>query len=235
MPLVVSTIGLHGSASTWVFNVVRELTIDAVGAAQVLALHAEETSQPLDEAVRAGRYLVIKSHHGSAELDAWLAAAEARIILSVRDPRDASISMAQRFNVALDDAVRWLANDCDRLIRLAAQGHLLLRYEDRFFDDPEAVARLAQVLGLRPAPATVATIFSRYRADAVRAFAESLQTLPPERLTPVGSWTMDRITLIHSPHIGDARSGKWRELPSLVQALMTRRFKPFLEHMGYLD
>jgi hypothetical protein len=99
-------------------------------------------SQALDEAARAVRYLVIKSP--TAPSCAWLAAAEARIILSVRDPRDASISMAQRFDVPLDDAVRWLANDCNRLVRLAAQGHLPLRYEDRFFDDPEAVARLAQ-------------------------------------------------------------------------------------------
>ena len=46
----------------------------------------------------------------------------------------AAISMTQRFNVPLNDAVRWLDNDCNRLVRLAAQGHLLLRYEDRFFD-----------------------------------------------------------------------------------------------------
>jgi hypothetical protein len=234
-PRVVSTVGLHSSASTWVFNVVRELTIDAVGAARVLALHAEEAGQPLVEAAGAGRYLVIKSHHGSAELDAWLAAAEARIVLSVRDPRDASISMSQRFNAPLDHAVRWLANDCNRLLRLASQGHPLLRYEDRFFDDPKAVARLARLLGLRPSPATLEAIFARYRTDAVRAFAESLQTLPPERLTLVGSWTMDQMTLILAPHIGDARSGKWRELPGSVQAWMTRLFKPFLEHMGYLD
>jgi len=42
---------------------------------------------------------VIKSHHGSEGMDAWLAAEGARVILSVRDPRDASLSMAQRFNV----------------------------------------------------------------------------------------------------------------------------------------
>jgi len=34
-PFVVSTSGLHSSASTWVFNVVRELMIDAAGAARV--------------------------------------------------------------------------------------------------------------------------------------------------------------------------------------------------------
>src|SRR4051812_42545431 len=105
-PVVLSTVGLHGSASTWVFNVVRELMIDAVGEPHVLALYADDLSQLPDSDARSGRHLVIKSHQGSAGLDAWLIAAKAQIVLSVRDPRDASISMAQRFSSSLANAVR---------------------------------------------------------------------------------------------------------------------------------
>src|ERR1700683_4131907 len=126
---------MHGSASTWIFNVVRELLIADKGDEQVLTFYADELGQVPDEAARAGRHLVIKSHHGSAGLDSWLAAAHAPIILSVRDPRDACISMSQRFKAPLNHSVRWIANDCNRLLRLAPQGHLLLRYEDRFFED----------------------------------------------------------------------------------------------------
>jgi hypothetical protein len=233
VPFVLSTIDLHGSASTWVFNVVRELMIDAVSEARVLALYADEIGQVPDSAARSGRYLVIKSHHGSSELDAWLAAADARVVLSVRDPRDASVSMAQRFNTSLRHTVGWLANDCNRLLRLASQGFLLLRYEDRFFDDRGSIARLAQKIGLKPEPATVEAIFTRYRTEAVRAFAESLLALPPERLTQVGPFTMDRTTQILQPHIGDGRSGKWRELPASQQIWLTRLFKPFLDAFGY--
>jgi len=135
-PYLVATIGVHGSASTWVFNVVRELLIDAFGEPRVLSLYADELALLPDEPTRAGRHLLIKSHHGSEPLDAWLAAQQARIVLSVRDPRDAAISMAQRFNAPFNHTVRWIANDCNRLLRLAPQGHPLLRYEDRFFEDP---------------------------------------------------------------------------------------------------
>ena len=45
VPFLLSTIGLHGSASTWVFNVVRELMIDAVSEPRVLALYADEIGQ----------------------------------------------------------------------------------------------------------------------------------------------------------------------------------------------
>ena len=217
-PGLIATIGLHGSASTWFFNVIRELVAAAVGEAQVLALYADEVGQVPDEAARGGRHMVIKSHHGSQGLDAWLAGEQARVFLSVRDPRDACISMAQRFKAPLDRTVRWLANDCNRAIRLASVGHALLRYEDRFFDDRAAIEQLACALGLRPAPATIEAIFNRYRTAAVRGFAQRLAELPPARLTTVWTFKMDRVTQILECHIGDASSGKWRALPGSVQA-----------------
>lgn len=232
-PRLVATIGMHASASTWVFNVVRELLIAAVGDAQVLTFYADELRQMPDEATRAGRHLVIKSHHGSAEADSWLAAAQPMVFLSMRDPRDACISMSQRFKAPLNHSVRWIANDCNRLLRLAPQGHPMLRYEDRFFDDIAVAKHLAQALGLRVAPAEIEAIFARYRTEAVRSFAQRIGELPPERLTPVGPAMMDRVTQILGPHIGDTRTGKWRDLPAPAPAELTRVFTPFLDRFGY--
>ena len=232
-PLLVATIGMHASASTWVFNLVRELIISALGDDRVLAFYTDAVEQVPHDAARAGRHMVIKSHQGSEALDAWLTAKQARTFLSVRDPRDACISMSQRFNAPLNHSVRWIANDCTRLLRLAPQGHTLLRYEDRFFDDPTAAQRLAHALGLSLAPAAIDAIFNRYRTEAVRSFAQRLADLPPERLTTVASVPMDRVTQILAPHIGDARSGKWRDLPAPAQAELTRLFGPFLDRFGY--
>jgi hypothetical protein len=232
-PRLVATIGMHASASTWVFNVVRELLIAAVGDAQVLTFYADELRQMPDEAARAGRHLVIKSHHGSAELDSWLAAAQPPIFLSMRDPRDACISMSQRFKAPLNHTVRWIANDCNRLLRLAPQGHPMLRYEDRFFDNLASAEYIARALGLRVTPAMIEAIFARYRTDAVRSFAERIGELPPERLTPVGPAMMDRVTQILGPHIGDTRTGKWRDLPVPAPAELTRVFTPFLDRFDY--
>jgi hypothetical protein len=232
-PRLVATIGMHASASTWVFNVVRELMIAAVGEPLVLTLYADEVGQLPDAPARAGRHLVIKSHHGSAGLDAWLATAGARCFLSVRDPRDACISMAQRFKAPLGQTVRWIANDCNRLLRLAPLGHPLLRYEDRFFEDTAAVGRVADAIGLRFDPAVTAAIFARYRTEAVRNFAQNLAHLPPERLSMVATFPMDRVTQILAPHIGDTSSGKFRALPSPQQTELTRLFSPFLDRFGY--
>ena len=229
-PQVIATVGLHSSASTWVFNVVRELLIAARGESHVLSCYADECAQ-VPEA--AGRHLVIKSHSGSQDLDDWLVASEARFLLSVRDPRDACVSMTQRFKSPISHTVRWIAHDCARLIRLAPHGHLLLRYEDRFFDDRQAPKRIAVTLGLEPDPTALDAIFDRYTTESVRAFARSLSALPSERLTTVVNFPIDRVTQILAPHIGDTQIGKWLDLPFRQQVEMTRVFRAFLDQFGY--
>src|ERR1700761_7885951 len=93
----IATIGLHASASTWIFNVVRELMVVTLGEDSVLAIYEEEMAKIPDELTLAGRCLILKSHGGGTELDAWLETVGARVLLSVRDPRDAAISMSRRF------------------------------------------------------------------------------------------------------------------------------------------
>src|SRR5215469_2694792 len=104
-PLLVATVGLHASASTWVFNVARELLIAAYGEDAVMTLYADEIALLPTRTARAGRHLVVKSHRGSPPLDRWFVERGARVLVSVRDPRDAAVSMAQRFKRRLGDPV----------------------------------------------------------------------------------------------------------------------------------
>jgi hypothetical protein len=108
-----------------------------------------------------------------------------------------------------------------------------MRYEDRFFEDALAVGRVAQTIGLSPLPEVNEAIFARYQTEQVRSFARKLADLPPERLTMVGAFKMDRVTQILAPHIGDGSSGKWYDLPARSQAELTRLFGPFLDRFGY--
>jgi len=232
-PRIVATIGLHGSASTWVFNVCRELMMAAVGENRVETLYTDDGSDLPGSAACAGRYLIVKSHTGSPRLDEWLAVTKPHVMLSVRDPRDACISTAKRFNLSLRSAVQNVMYDCAHLIRLAAEGHAVLRYENRFFDDPGTVRELAGWLGIKVADAVMVAIFERYRTDAVRSFVQTLANLPTERKGVVRAVPTDKTTLYLSGHIGDGRSQKWHDLPESGQAALTRMFTPFLDQFGY--
>jgi hypothetical protein len=232
-PEVIATVGLHGSASTWVFNVCRELVAATVGPDQMLTCYADDLGQLPEEKARAGRHLLFKSHHGSHDLDSWLSARGAPIVLSLRDPRDACLSVSQRFAAPLQHSVQWIARDCQRMVRLADQGYPLLRFEERFFEERGSVDRLSGWLGIACAPDVKDAIFARYRTEAIRSFARKLDELPPERLTMVSAYRMDRLTQVLESHIGDARVGKWRDLPAPLQAELTRYFRPFLDRFGY--
>src|ERR1700722_3680832 len=232
-PLMIAAIGLHSSASTWVFNVARELMIATLGEHRVIALFADRMDQLPDQSEFAGRHVVVKSHFGSTELEAWLTVFDAMMFLSIRDPRDACVSMSQRFQRPLSKAVEWLSKDCDRLSRLADRGRMLLRYEDRFFDDVVTVESMADAIGARLPGSVIETIFARYRTETVRAFTADFDALPPGRVIQVGAFRMDRVTQIHEPHIGNAASAKWRDLPSGIQSELTLRFAAFLDRFGY--
>jgi hypothetical protein len=220
---VIATIGLHGSASTWVFNVARELTAAAFGEPNVVSLYTEKVSDLPQDVLQSGRHVVIKSHSGSAELDAWLDSIRAKIFLSIRDPRDASISMSQRFKAPLKTAAGWVASDCRRLMKRGS-GFPLLRYEERFFDDVATVERMADHLGFELNSAVIKSILAGYSTDAVRSLAQ--------KITDAGS-SPDAATQIHRGHIGDARCGKWRDLPRQIQIELTQQFEPFLAQFGY--
>ena len=220
---LVATVGLHASASTWVFNVVRELMVAALGPQQVYSLYSEEPGELPDRLSRTNQRIVLKSHHGSPGFDVWLESMQGVMFLSVRDPRDASISMSYRFNAPLATAAGCLGNDCRRMVALYAR-HPVLKYEERFFEHRATVDRIAKALQLELDPNVTDSIFDRYSAGAVRRFAQKLADDASE---------MDEATQIHRGHIGDTRSGKWRDLPGDIPRELTRLFAPYLEPLGY--
>lgn len=233
MPSPVVTIAMHGSASTWIFNVVRELALAAYGEGAVWSGFAEELKDLPPPEVWTSQALVIKAHYVRPELDAWMKAQAAETVLSLRDPRDAAISMAQRFQAPLAHAVEWIACDCERLAPRFDEGRSVLRYEEKFFDDRASIERIGGMIALPTDPALEATIFARYRREAVRDFAARIAELPPERLGRVGKFNMDQLTQFHEIHVGDGQVGKWRNLAPDTRRALTIRFRPFLDRFGY--
>jgi hypothetical protein len=228
------TLGLHGSASTWMYNVVRDMMAAAVGADHVVGIFAETARQVLQEQRAIGRFLVCKTHLADREFDMLVQLARPAALLTVRDPRDAAVSFMQRFRVSFDSIAKAMPAECARVIRYADAGYPLFRYEDRFFDDPRTLDAIGRHLGLALPASSTDAIFERYRTDSVRQFAASLESLPQERLARGPNDILDAVTQIHRGHIGDGRTGKWREhLDSDAQAWLNQHCGKFLERFGY--
>ena len=232
---VTATIGVYGSASTWVFNVVRELAIAQHGADKVHAIFSDTLQKVLEDPQARDRHLVWKLHRPDKGWPLFAALTRARVILTVRDPRDAMLSMMQRFGSEMDAACAAVLQALRGIAENSASPHFGLRYESRFFDRPETVRDLACYLGLSVAEAEQRRIFETYRTERVRQFGLAIDTLPPERVKPVGDVSRyDVVTQIHHAHIGDQRIGKWRDQFDAEQRrIVNARFAPYLRAFGY--
>ena len=232
---VAATLGVYGSASTWVFNVLRELSIAHHGADRVHAIFSDSTQKVLTDPRARERHIVWKLHRAD---DSWLAFAalsRARVVLTLRDPRDAMVSIMQRFGVGLTAACAEIVHTLQRVAEASAEGHPGLRYEDGFFSKPETVRALTHYFGWTVDDAEQARIFETYTADRVEQFGRVLDTLPASRVRRIGDWTcFDDVTQIHRKHIGDQRIGKWRQhFDAAEQAAINKRLAPYLRTFHY--
>ena len=234
---VTATLGVPGSASTWVFNVARELRTLQFGAQRVHSFFQDGVAGVWNYLIQhptRDQALVWKLHAPDATWAAFLADNHVRLVVSIRDPRDAMLSLMERFGVAHAAALHRMTATLRMVGECARYDHLRLRYEDRFFDQTRTVAAMAQHLGVALEQGEQERIYRAYQTEQVRHFAERLDRLPASRFKAFGSLQYDDVTQIHRTHIGDQKVGKWRDRFSKAeQHALTAHFEPFLRAMGY--
>lgn len=234
-PRIIMTIGVYSSASTWLFNVLRELMIAQHGQNRVLAIYSDTVAKVIGDQQALNRYVVWKMHFGEPAWEVFAQFADPTILLTVRDPRDAVLSLVNRFNTSVQLAAKGVGMSCNRVLQCAQAEYPILRYEDGFFQNPETIRRVAEHIGVGPDGAVIDGIRDRFSTESVRAFAEQVTSLPAERMK--GDPTIDlydEVTQIHRGHIGDGSVGKWRhQLTAEQQRAITDHFAPFLTRFGY--
>jgi hypothetical protein len=228
------TIGLYSSASTWVYNVLRELMLAQHGEDRVFSIYSDSVATVIGEPRALGRYVVWKIHLGEPAWDVFAQFADPTVLLTVRNPRDAILSLVNRFNTGIGLATNAIIRCCNRVAQCKGN-HPILRYEDRFFETADSVRRIAEYIGVAVPDTVIDAIFGRYSTEGVRALAEQVEALPADRLTGDPAIDCyDSMTQIHRGHIGDGRVGKWQhQLSEEQQRALTAHFAPFLARFGY--
>jgi len=222
---VVWCLGMYGSASTWLFNVVRMILEDQTGAPPRVDFVSGEA--PFAGASTAD---LVKSHEIANEAAILALARRAGVIfITVRDPRDAVTSLIQARSHTFARALHYVEQSAKLCACMRADKRARLwRYESRFFDDPATVAQLAAQLGLRLEPALSQKIFAANARAAVEAHIAAMPGRSDILRDNVSGDLLDPQTQWHSHHAGrGGEIGRWRHALSAAQVAEVQTRVPF--------
>jgi hypothetical protein len=233
---IVLCAGLKSSGSTWLYNVVIRLLKESSRGSkrQVAAFYADRVALFPKGSERA-RYLVVKSHVPSEPLLFVTRLTRGSIFLTIREPRDSVVSLMQRFHFPFDAALKDVAEEAARIVEFSrARDVVLFRYEERFHEDPQTIAGVADLLGVRVSKAVRQKFFTSLTPQSVRRTIGALKARGtfgaaprPEHFDPATHW--------HPGHVGDGRIAKYAEfLSAAQQAEVIARTRDYCKRFGYL-
>jgi hypothetical protein len=228
-------LGTYGSASTWTFNVVQKLA-GMLAPERPVVPHFVNDS--LDELNWSAGTLVVKSHATTAAAE--LARRARAIIITIRDPRDSLASLMAHNKVPLDIALDIISASAQLCARYAKHERaVLLRFDDRFFDDPATIRKLATLFDGTLPDADLQRIFAETRREEIEKFIAGMDQRPTVTTffneTINAEDTLDDVTGWHKHHAGrKGEDGRWRrELSASEVGAIEHRLRKWMVHFGY--
>ncbi len=200
--------GMYRSASTWSFNVCRDIL--RVPGRLVVGAHSPSFTETLSELSDPPDHLVYKSHHLDALPAEMLSKGEAKAVYTHRDPLDAIASGMRFLNVSFEKMFEYMAESIRTLEQLMAMKRgLLIGYEEVGNDTFNQVRRIAAYLEQPLSVSAMDAIVARNTPDALKAISDSFDSLPAERIiTDPANRAYDRETLLHRNHFQGGKSGQ---------------------------
>jgi hypothetical protein len=233
-PRLVLCLGLPGSASTWIFNVVRQM--HGLPRRSILSGYLDRRYEEFLQAMLGVNptleTIIIKSHRADTSLLRCVSERGAPCILSVRDPRDCVVSLMERFGFSFEHALTVVDKSCRAVLSLAAFDTVLLRYEDGFYRDGQTISDLYRYLQLAEA-VDCDTLLSLNARPAVERFIATFDLLPQGRVVRHEHDEYDKVSHWHRRHFGDGAHGKWRTRLDAEQ-IATAQVR-LAEAIGYFD
>ena len=224
--------GLHGSGSTWMFNLAREIC--RTQGVDFVSCHREFYAKlPLDDL--GSRLLVVKSHNPMDDLRPFIANSSEPAVITIRDPRDAVVSVMQRFPNSpannFDEALKTVAHSARGLVALSRLREIpIFRYESGFVGSVETFDRIAAMLGASVSEDRRSAILAGLTPEAVKQTIGSLEAAGVIR----GEDVWDRETLWHANHVGDGKVGKFESnLSPAQQNEIIEQTREFCDYFGY--
>lgn len=212
--------GMFASGSTWLYNVARAVAAELEPRLPVegrFVFNTADTSGLGQHGIRQ----IVKAHQARDGVERIATSADA-ILVTLRDPRDAVVSLMQHQGFPFARAllnVKLAAEAC--LLLAALPQAVTLHYELGFIDDPGTIDGIAGHMGGSVSVERRERIFAGTRRPAIEAYIAQLETQPSTIVDRSGD-VYDLATHWHKHHAGrSGKSGRWRRLlyPAQLQGI----------------
>ncbi len=212
--------GMFASGSTWLYNVALSVAaeLDSTRSTQGRFVFDLRDTSGLDT---PDTLHIVKAHQARGGVENIARASDA-ILVTLRDPRDAVVSLMQYQNFSFYRALLNVSHAAEACLLLAANPRAVtLHYELGFIDDPSTIDGIARHLGGALSQCRRDEIFRVSRRPAVEAFIAKLAYLPDTIVDRDGDM-YDLASHWHRHHAGrTGEIGRWRRLlyPAQVQGI----------------
>jgi hypothetical protein len=224
--------GMYASGSTWAYNVMRGIA----GCAAPVKGRFVNVLADLDGLDDPAVVHVVKSHDMAPEVAAGLLRHVARIVVTIRDPRDAVTSLMAYQRYPFELALTTIAKSGNFVAGVASDPRaLLLRYEDGFIDDAATLDRIAEWFGVMLPADERDRLFAQHRRGAVEGLIATLESLPQAQRDARSGDIFDPETQWHRHHAGrSGEVGRWRRMlmPGQVAAI-EREMRAWMARFDY--
>ena len=225
--------GMFASGSTWLYNVALAVAgrLEPQRPVRGRFVFDVRDTSGLD---RHDVLHVVKAHQARGGVAALAANSEA-LLVTLRDPRDAVVSLMQHQGFSFYRALLNVGYAAEACVRLASHPRAVtLHYERGFIDDPATIDGVARHLGGVLSTSQRDAIFRETRRPAIEAFIARLEQQPTTIVAGEGD-VYDLVSHWHRHHAGrTGQSGRWRRLlyPAQVAGVETT-LREWMECFGY--
>ena len=225
--------GMFASGSTWLYNVAMAVADELEPHCAVQGRFVFDTTDAAGLDAPGIRHIV-KAHQARAGVDAIAQHADA-ILVTLRDPRDAVVSLMQYQNFSFFRALLNVCHAAEACTLLGSNPRAVtLHYELGFVDNPETIDGVARHMGGTISAARRDEIFRMTRRPAIEAFIGKLEEQPTTIVDRDGD-VYDLASHWHRHHAGrTGESGRWRRMlyPAQINGIETA-LRDWMECFGY--
>ena len=225
--------GMFASGSTWLYNVALAVANELEPRCLVEGRFVFDRADTIGLEAPGIRH-VVKAHQARHGVGGIAARAEA-LLVTLRDPRDAVVSLMQYQGFSFHRALLNVGYAAEACLLLASNPRAVtLHYELGFVDDPGTIDGIAEHLGGSISRQRRDGIFAATRRPAIEAFISRLEARP-STITDRDGDVYDLASHWHRHHAGrTGETGRWRRLlyPAQVNGIEAA-LREWMECFGY--